>query len=143
MKMKRTVRCMDYPEHGVTVAMLGSNDNSVWYDAMDIMERLLSENSKYLSLSHDENRYKDLRIKHYYKATSKCNRLYDTYSKETGRAIAEEKCREKYETAVNKRLIKFLNDIYALEAAVEQELIRRDAVDLCDVCDGYDCDDCK
>ena len=143
MKMKRTVRCMDYPENGVTVAMLGSGENSVWYDAMDIMERLLSENSKYLHLSHDEKRYEDLRIKHYYKGISKCNTFYDTYNKETCRAIAEEKCREKYETAVNKRLIKFLNDIYKLEAAVEQELIRRDAIDLCDICDGFDCDDCK
>lgn len=139
---KRAVRFMDYPENGVTVALLGEKESSTHCDAYRLIEELLEESKTGLTFLNWNG---DLGMKDYYKAISKCNKFYDAYNQEIGREVAEEKCREKYNTAINKRLIKFINSIYKLEAMLETELIARGAMDLCDFCDeeSCDCEDCR
>lgn len=140
----REVKFIDNPENGVTVAMLGSKKYPASEDAIVIIRNLLNENSRYLRLNeYDQKKFEELLIQNTFKGVSKCCADYDTYNQDYGRELAEERCREKYDNAVAKRLIKFLNDIYTLEFAVEQYLLEEGILEYCEDCKCKECRSCE
>ena len=130
---RENIRYIDNPDTGVKVAILEDDESPVADDALDIINKLIRNNSHYLPLIDPWDRNSDeLIMKSVYKGVSKCNMSEDTYDKELGRKYAYRKCKEKYEAAKNKRLIKFLIDLWKLTEAVEEYLIKRGILGYCD-----------
>lgn len=136
---KRTVKHIDDAVSGVNIAMIGGADHPATADAVRIIYNLLRDNSKYLDLDTSNKRFGELLLNKYYKGIAKCDFRYDEYNYMTGREIAEKRCCDKYEEAINKRLIAFLKDIYRTTAALEELLFDRGTIEYCnscEVCDG-------
>lgn len=145
MENRNNIRYIDNPENGTTVAIMGE-EMMLDFDAVDIIEKLIENNSRYLALDRTpwSKTYEELTMKSVYKGVSKCNMVEDTYDKELGRKYAFKKCKEKYEASKDKRLIRFLVDLWRLTEAVEEYLVKRGILEYCDEpeCPG-DCELCE
>ena len=125
--IERNIRYIDDPDTGVTVAIVGEKYGSTTFDALDIIEKLVTNNSRYLTVDFNftNNRTDELLMKQTYKGVAKCHPDYDVYNEEIGRDLARDKCIAKYENARDKRLVTFLKDLWRLTEATEQYLVGR------------------
>lgn len=120
---------IEKPEDGITVALLGSNGSPVSGDALYLISRFVDKYSKYLNFDWFGDRVSRLSMPEQFKGVARCNFMYDNYDEETGKAVARKKCLDKYNNALDARMIEFLKDLLNLEGEVVRWLYNRGAIE--------------
>jgi tRNA U34 5-carboxymethylaminomethyl modifying enzyme MnmG/GidA len=115
---RKALNYLHVPNGGRVIATL----EGVHYNASYILEKLVENNSKYLSAKYVTP---EQELKKIYKSVAKVNSADgDVYDSVKGEEVAYEKVMKKYHTAMDKRLASILADVRGLAAAVEHYMTR-------------------